>query len=220
MKPTLLSLAAVFLALCAPSAVLADPPDLDVAELQRGDLEAELNAWRGDSAWTVRPELTVGLSDRVALEFQADFSRERRGAARWREVSAQLMVGLSADGLYGLAAEVGYEPPEEGRAFEVFAYGTHKAGPWRLDANLGLGRSEGESSWSYAWLLQRELGQNWSAGLEGGGEIPLRGPGAEQVVGPAFTVNLPGRPLALRIGYLFGLNGQGDLARIGFELDL
>ena len=218
MKPTLLSQAAVLLALCAPCAALADPAEGDAAEAPGGANTAEAKTSSVAEAWTVRPQTAA---DWLAFRFQAELGRNHSGGPRWREVSGQVMAGLSADREYGVSAEVNYDPADKETELQVFAFGAHEAGPLSLEAEIGLVRSAGDTGWAYTWRMQRSVGESWSAGLEGEGQGPLgHGLEREHFGGPSVTLQRPGSPIEFRLGYLFGLNGRGDRALVGFEVDL
>lgn len=211
-----LALALVF----APSIALAGPPDLDVSELRRGEVQLEANAWRDQEAWLVRPEIEIGLTDRIALELQADYEHGD-GAGAWRNLSAQVMANLTTDGALGVAVEAGVDPETDETGFEAFIYGTHEAGPLRLDANLGAEREGADWAWVYAWRVERAMGERWALGLEGGGEVPFEdGANPAHLAGPTLGFKVSDRPVELRFGWLFALEGGEDLTRIGFEIDL
>lgn len=207
MKPTLLSQAAVILALCAPSAASAEAPS--------GEKSAEANA---AESWTVKPQ---SAADLLAFRFQAELGRSRSGGPRWREVSGQVMAGLTADQEFGVAAEINYDPAEKETEFQIFAFGARELGPVALEAEIGLVRSAHDTGWAYTWRAQRPIGESWAAGLEGEGQEPLgHGLEREHLAGPSLTLKTPGSPIEFRLGYFFALKGGGDRAMLGFEVDL
>jgi hypothetical protein len=76
MKPRTLGRAVWLAALLLPGAAVARPPDIDIPEIAAGQAELEADLWVGDGVWLVRPELSLGLSDRIAVQVQTDFGRE------------------------------------------------------------------------------------------------------------------------------------------------
>ena len=201
-------------ALLMPSLALAEPPDLDAADIRKGERELEIDVWRGDHVWLVRPELSVGLTDRLTLQLQTDFGREHGEAAKVRDLSIQFAVAHSDDAQVGLAAEAGVDPSRRKLRGEVFLFGSHEAGPWRADADLGLEQEGRETGFVYAWRLRRALGSRWSAAVEGGGG------GAQHFAGATFSALLRKPAVELRLGWLFDLSGRDDLARVGFAVEL
>ena len=218
MKPTLLSQAAVLLALCAPSVTQADPTNADVTEVRSGERPADVTPPSAAEPWAVKPQ---SGPDWLALRFEAELGRSRSGSLQWREVSGQVMASLAADNEYGVAAEVNYDPAEKETELQLFAFGSREVGPLSLEAEVGLVRNGGDTGWAYTWRLQRQVSGSWSAGFEGEGQGPLRrGLEREHFAGPSVTLEKPGSPVEFRLGYLFGLNGRGDRAMFGFEVDL
>jgi hypothetical protein len=214
MTPTLLSQAAVVLVLCAPTAALAGPPAPAATEVRNGERPAEAGA----EAWSVKPQ---SAPDWLAFRFQAELGRTHSGGPRLREVSGQVMAGLTPDNEYGVAAEIDYDPAEKKTEFQIFAFGAREVGPVSIEAELGLVRCAGATGWAYTWRLHRPVGESWSAGFEGEGQGPLgHGLEREHFAGPSVILKTPHSPIEFRLGYLFGLNGVGDRAMFGFEVDL
>lgn len=209
-----LSVAALTIPWFAPTPAAAAHPDIDIIELAAGELSGEINVFLDHDAWVARPEMEFGLSDTVGLEIQAEFLDARSGATALGDVSAQLMMSLSPDRSFGIAAEVGYNPEEENTVSEVFLFASREAGSWAIALNAGLEREKGDTATVYAWRIERELAAHWSVGVEGGGEIPFDGRERVQVLGPVLGARIGS--LELSLSWLFGM-GAGDVARIGLE---
>jgi len=218
MKPTLLGLAAAFMALCASTEGRAEPSDNYIVEAPAVVRTDDMNAVNAAEPWTVKPE---SPRDWLTLRLQAELGRSHSGGPRLREISGEMMAGLTADKAYGVAAEVNYSPGEKETEFQVFGFGSRAVGPLSVEVELGLLRSAGDTGWAYTWRLHRTVGERWSAGLEGEGQGPLgHGLEREHRGGPSVAFEMPSSPIEFRLGYLFGLNGVSDLAMLGLELDL
>lgn len=194
--------------LAAPAVALADEPDLDTGGFERGEREVEVNAWLRRGAWTVRPELEIGLADGVGLELQGEAARGRGGKTEWTNASAQLSVDLAEGGLVGAAVELGYDPSEKHAEIEAFVYASTRLGAWRADLNLGVEREGRETAAIYAWRISRSVGARWSLGLRGGGEEGLeKGGEAVRQWGPVTSYAIPGTVVAVTAGYVFETGG-------------
>jgi hypothetical protein len=138
---------------------------------------------------------------------------------RVRDLSLQFVVFQAEGGPFGVATEAGVDSSRGKLRGEVFLFGSHQAGAWRADANLGVEQEGRDTSLSYAWRLQRALGPHWTGALEGGGGGEL-GAKHEHFAGATFTTKLRKPAIELRFGWLFDLARGANLARVGFALPL
>uniref|UniRef100_UPI0025FC929E hypothetical protein n=1 Tax=uncultured Phenylobacterium sp. TaxID=349273 RepID=UPI0025FC929E len=116
-------------------------------------------------------------------------------------------------------AEAGVDPSHGELRGEVFLFGSHEAGAWRVDGNLGLEQESREASLVYAWRVQRTLGLRWAAAVEGGGGGGFGGE-REHFAGATLSTELEKPAIELRLGCLFDLKSGAHLTRVGFALPL
>ncbi|MEH6663014.1 MAG: hypothetical protein V7679_15315 [Parasphingorhabdus sp.] len=179
-----------------------------------------------EGEWKFAPTVEYGLSDRLSVGLEVEFEKEAGEALALSEVGVQAKLALISpeNAPVGIGFQTSLIFDRSGDiGFETYLIAEHDGDKINLIGNLIISGEPGdwsELSTSYVGRLDHALGDNFSLGLESGGELSGEAKGRHWL-GPVFSASSEegGLVPSLEFSAFAPLTGKTPDVQFRLELD-